>query len=249
MNSLSSDADGTIEHFYWEFGDGDTSTEENPSHYYDIDEPASFAVKLEVTDDTGKKSSVTKVITFSEVENEAPVAAFSFSPQDPKTGEIVYFNAAASTDSDGEITEYRWDFGDGNTGTWEVTSHTYTVTVTTTFTVTLTVVDDKGAEGIAGAEVTVTVVENQAPVAEFIYSPTNPKSGDTVQFNADASSDPDGTIVQYNWDFGDGSAGAGKNTDHIYNVTAETTFTITLTVVDNSGASTSVSKEITVTYH
>jgi PKD repeat protein len=245
--SLSSDEDGTIEHFYWDFGDGDTSTEENPSHYYEIDEPASFPVKLEVTDDSGTKSSITKLVTFTETENEAPVAAFSFSPQDPKTGDIVYFNASASTDSDGEITEYRWDFGDGYTGTWEVTSHTYSVTVTTTFTVILTVVDDKGAEGIASADVTVTVVENQAPVADFIYSPTNPKSGDTVQFNASASSDPDGTIVQYNWDYGDGSAGAGKNTDHIYNVTAETTFTITLTVVDNSGAYTSVSKEITVT--
>jgi len=245
--SLSSDADGTIEHYYWDFGDGFTSTGENPQHKYDINQPASFVVKLEVTDNSGKKSSVTKVITFSEAENQAPVAAFSFSPKNPKTGEIVYFNASASTDSDGQITEYRWDFGNGYTGTGKTPQHTYYVTETTTFTVTLTVVDDRGAEGIASAEVTVTVPENQPPVADFFFSPTNPKSAETVHFNADASTDPDGTIVQYNWDFGDGTTGTGKNTEHVYSVTAKTTYTVNLTVVDDKGAQASIGKEITVT--
>ena len=94
---------------------------------------------------------------------------------------------------------------------------------------------------------TVSVEENQPPAADFSFSPTNPKSGETVHFNADASTDPDGTIVQYNWDYGDGNTGTGKNPQHVYNVTAETTFSITLTVIDDNGASAAVSKEITVT--
>lgn len=244
--SLSSDADGTIVQFNWDFGDGFASTEENPSHYYDISEPATFPVKLTVSDDTGNSSSVTKAITFTQTENQPPVAAFSFSPKEPKTGEIVRFNASASTDNDGEIVEYRWDFGNGSTGSGETTQHTYSVTETTTFTVTLTVVDDKGAEGVTSQDVTVTVMENQPPTADFSFSPTNPKSGETVRFNAGASSDPDGTIVQYNWDFGDGSSGTGQNPQHAFSVTAETTFTVTLTVTDDKGATAIVSKEITV---
>jgi|GEM_PF-1426940 len=244
--SLSTDDDGTIEQFYWNFGDGFTSTEENPGHTYDIDGPASFPVKLEVTDNSGKKASVTKLVTFTEAENQAPTAAFSFSPQDPNTGEIIYFNAAASSDTDGVIVQYRWDFGNGYTGTGETPEHTYYVTETTTFTVTLTVIDDKGAEGVVSADVTVSVEENQPPTADFSFSPTNPKSGETVHLNADASTDPDGTIVQYNWDYGDGNTGTGKNPQHVYNVTSETTFTITLTVIDDNGASAAVSKEITV---
>jgi PKD repeat protein len=245
--SLSSDADGTIEQYYWDFGDGLTSTEENPQHKYDIDQPASFAVKLEVTDNSGKKASVTKAIAFTETENQAPTAAFSVSPQSPKTGEIIFFNASASTDSDGEIVEYRWNFGNGTTGTGKTTQHTYYVSETTTFTVTLTVIDDQGAEGTASVDVTVSVVENQPPTADFSFSPVNPKSGETVRFNAGASTDPDGTIVQYNWDYGDGNTGTGRNPEHVYSVTAETTFTVTLTVIDDGGASAVVSKEITVT--
>ncbi|NIQ68272.1 MAG: PKD domain-containing protein, partial [Candidatus Aminicenantes bacterium] len=245
--SESTDEDGWIASWQWDFGDGSTSTQENPQHQYNVNEQTVFAVKLTVTDNSGQTASKTKSITISEQENTPPTAAFSFSPSAPLSGDVVYFNAGTSTDPDGTITQYQWDFGDGASGTGQTAQHTYNVTVTTTFTVVLTVIDDGGAQGVTSQPVTVTVVENQPPTADFDFSPTNPKSGDNVLFNASASSDPDGTIVQYHWDFGDGYTGTGINPTHTYNVSSDTTFTIVLTVTDDGGAQGVTSKQITVT--
>ncbi|MCP5051694.1 MAG: hypothetical protein GY940_31295, partial [bacterium] len=78
----------------------------------------------------------------------------------------------------------------------------------------------------AGQEIrTVTIrleeepVPNQLPTADFIYSPVNPVSDEIVYFNASASSDNDGNIRNYNWDFGDGSSGGGKKPTHVYDIT------------------------------
>jgi PKD repeat protein len=68
-----------------------------------------------------------------------------------------------------------------------------------------------------------------APVASFSYA----ASGTWVDFNASGSYDPDGSVVSYFWDFGDGTTGSGVTTSHVYPY--EGTFTVTLTVTDNSG--------------
>jgi PKD repeat protein len=245
--SESTDEDGWIASWQWDFGDGSTSTQENPQHKYNVNEKTVFAVKLTVTDNGGQTAGKTKSITINEQENTPPTAAFSFSPSAPLSGDMVYFNAGSSSDPDGEIVQYQWDFGDGASGSGQTAQHVYNVTVTTTFTVVLTVIDDGGARGVVTQPVTVTVIENQAPTAAFDFSPTNPKSGDNVLFNASASTDADGTIVQYHWDFGDGYTATGINPTHTYTVSSETTFTIVLTVTDDDGAQGVTSKQITVT--
>lgn len=73
----------------------------------------------------------------------------------------------------------------------------------------------------------------QAPVASFTYSPIYPISNETVTFNASSSYDPDGTIVSYDWDFGDGTNGTAMITTHNY--TSAGTYNVTLTVTDNDG--------------
>ena len=85
---------------------------------------------------------------------------------------------------------------------------------------------------------------NAAPVAGFSVSPANPMEGHDVFFNAAASMDSDGTIVSYEWDFGDGTTGSGRQTSHVY--AGAGTFVVVLTVTDNSGATAVMSAAVTV---
>jgi len=80
---------------------------------------------------------------------------------------------------------------------------------------------------------------NQAPVASFTFSPTDPVIYEVVTFNASASYDPDGSIVSYRWDFGDGNITTVTNPiiTHVYTTAASTVnYTVTLTVTDNEGS-------------
>jgi PKD repeat protein len=86
--------------------------------------------------------------------------------------------------------------------------------------------------------------KNQLPVAKAQASPTQGTAPLTVQFRADESMDPDGQIIEYQWDFGDGSTGFGVTTSHTY--TREGTYEVTLTVKDNRGAAATDDLTITV---
>jgi len=82
------------------------------------------------------------------------------------------------------------------------------------------------------------------PIASFTFSPTEPSTNETVALNASASNDPDGTIISYDWDFGDGASGNGFIVEHAYTVAGN--YSITLTVTDNDGLSHTVRKDIEV---
>lgn len=75
-----------------------------------------------------------------------------------------------------------------------------------------------------------------SPDAEFVFSPTAPKVGETVVFDASGSSDPDGVITRYQWAFGDGSTGSGVTATHVYGTAGD--FTVTLAVTDDDGNTT-----------
>jgi len=86
---------------------------------------------------------------------------------------------------------------------------------------------------------------NQPPVAKFSYSPTSPKVGEEVTFDAADSYDPDDEIASYEWDFGDGATDHGRRVTHSYSSAGS--YKITLTVVDNDNAKDTVSKTISIT--
>ncbi len=93
---------------------------------------------------------------------------------------------------------------------------------------------------------TVTVTPLQTPMASFELHPTSPLVGDTVTFNASASYDPDGTIVSYFWDFGDGTNATETDPIATHTYTEPETYTVTLTVTDNDGLTETTTKDITV---
>lgn len=168
------------------------------------------------------------------------VPAFTISPVAPVEDSPVLFNASSSTSNTG-ITSYTWDFGNGRSGSG--------VTATTTYDdpgsyfATLTIRDEFGRA--ASTTNTVTVVEGTAPTPNFTFSPTNPRTNEPVNFNAATSTVPSGrTIVSYHWDFGDGASGTGQTPSHAY--AAARTFTVVLTVTDDTGRSASISRAVTV---
>lgn len=174
--------------------------------------------------------------------NGVPKAVFIFSPSSPKTGEDVFFDGTPSTD-DGQIVSYVWNFGDGRTGSGSRTTHEYDLSGS--FNVTLTVTDDRGSSNTSGSQ-PVAVAVNTAPLAKFTFSPTAPRTGSAVSFNAAQTTAALGrTIVGYEWDFGDGTPhAAGITPFHTYALPG--TYTVTLIVTDSAGQTNATSLGVTV---
>jgi PKD repeat protein len=235
--SASKDPDGTIVSFRWDFGDGHSDSGETVSHRYQ--DAGTFAVVLVVQDNSGNRGTATQTVGVTE--GSSPSASFVYSPANPAENETIYFNASQSNDPDGTIESFDWDFGDGTTGKGETVTHKYGSSGS--YTVLLKVTDDDG--NIDTASQTVSVGDNQSPVASFFYTPSNPVVNQVIQFNATESHDPDGTIVSYQWDFGDGTPGAvGVLVDHHFS--SKGTYTVYLRVTDNSGNTDSASQTISV---
>ena len=144
----------------------------------------------------------------------------------------VGFDGSASSDSDGTIDGWYWDFGDGNTASGELVNHTYNSPGS--YMVTLTVTDD---DGLSANDSLTIVVLNQAPIALANADTTSGTAPLTLNFSSADSSDPDssGSITAYLWLFGDGASSTEPNPKHTYNSAGQ--FTATLTVTDNLGAS------------
>jgi PKD repeat protein len=167
------------------------------------------------------------------VTNQAPNAAFGWSANDLS----VQFTDQSS-DGDGTVAAWSWDFGDGSGSTEQNPQHNYADAAT--YSVTLTVTDDAGAPDMASQAVTVNApASNIPPAASFTYSCHRLD----CSFDASASTD-DGTIVDYSWDYGDANSGGGVTSDHTY--AAAGTYTVNLSVTDEYGATGTATAQVQV---
>ena len=171
-------------------------------------------------------------------------AAFNYYTLDNTDPNTVTFVDRSVDPPNNNIIEWDWDFGDGNTTTIITPPgniiHKYVEAGN--YTVRLTV---KNASG-ANDTFTHLVRVNHPSVASFTYSPENPTIVDTITFNASASYDPDGNIISYDWEFGDGNTSSGEIVTHRY--TTAGTYAVNLTVTDDDGAAVEKSIDITVEY-
>ncbi|MCJ7697868.1 MAG: PKD domain-containing protein [Thermoplasmata archaeon] len=167
-----------------------------------------------------------------------PVADFSYSPLTPTDLQIVTFNDT-STDVDGSIVSWFWDFGDGNTSTLQNATHQYVDNGS--YIVTLSVVDDDQAVNKVSRKISVL---NVGPTAKFtFFSPFLPKINDTILFT-DTSIDTDGTVVSWSWDFGDEATSNVRSPAHNYS--AGGTYQVSLRVTDNDGVSDTATEYVTI---
>jgi PKD repeat protein len=175
------------------------------------------------------------------------VAGFTYSPESPTELGTVVFSAewcvgsAASNCTSGSVTSWSWTFGDGGTASGQVVTHQFAAG---TYPVTLTIKDPSNRA--VSATRTVTVTSGTNPTAAFVVSPGAAVTGQTLFFNAAASSaSPLRTLVDYKWNFGDGWSARGVTTTHAFDLPG--TYTVTLTVVDDAGRSATTSTTVVVT--
>lgn len=213
FTDLSTDNGSPITGWLWDFGDGYTSTDQNPSHQYD--DPGEYTVSLTVQNSCGQD-------TETKVDHIAvpgpPIADFSATPLSGCAPLTVDFTDL-SDDNNSAITSWSWNFGDGNTSTDQNPSHQYANAGT--YTVTLTVENGCGED----SEVKIAyIIAANAPVADFIADNTSGCAPLTVNFTDLSTNNP----TSWSWDFGDGNGSSDQNPSHQYANAG--TYTVSLTV-------------------
>jgi len=266
--SVSSDSDGSIAEYTWDFGDGSTGSGVNPVHTYAS--AGEYTITLTVKDDKGALS--TEVTTIATVEDEEiplveeeeeiaeeeetetvdedrqTVTAEAGEDKTANVGDTLTFDASQSVVSplsEGTVISYSWDWdGDGTydeTAEEALITHTYDEAGTYEISLKVTAFDNISSTD----SLTVTINKlNEIPTANP-GGPYTATAGKELTLDGSGSSDSDGIIAEYIWDFGDGSTGSGVNPVHTYASAGE--YTITLTVKDDKGAlSTSAATTVTV---
>jgi PKD repeat protein len=209
---------GDITSWSWDFGDGGTSTQQNPSHTYNS--PGTYTVSLTVTGPGGSDTNTkTNYITV----DAAPVADFVGNPTSGTEPLTVNFTDQSTNNP----TSWSWDFGDGGTSTAQNPSHTYNTAGT--YTVTLTASNACGSDQVVKVDY-ITVNPCLAPVADFVGSPTSGDAPLTVNFTDQSTNNP----TSWSWDFGDGGTSTAQNPSHTYN--AAGVYTVTLTASNSCGS-------------
>jgi PKD repeat protein len=201
----------------WDFGDGSTSTLQNPQHSYAA--PGFRRITLTVTSTSGAKRA-NRTIT---VMPGTASATFVFSPSTPGPGQTVQF---ADTTA-GDPTSWRWDFGDGSTSTAKNPSHVYLAAAS--YSVSLTA---NTSSGSCHGSRTLTVASITLLSAAFSFAPASPVPGQAVQFTDMSTGNP----TSWLWNFGDGSTSAAQNPSHIF--AAAGSRSVTLTVSNATGSNT-----------
>ncbi len=207
--------------YAWDFGDGNSSTENNPVHTYSAD--GTYTVTLTATNPCGT-STFTQTVTIA----TPPTAGFSATPTADCGPLTVQFTSVSSANS----TDFFWEFPGGTPTTSTAQNPVVVYNTPGTYSVTLTVSNAQGSNSATQTNY-ITVFEDAA--ASF----TSTTNGASVQFTNTSSN-----ATTYLWDFGDGNSSTTENPTHTY--TTDGTYTVTLTASNSCGASTTT-QTVTIT--
>lgn len=220
----SYDPDGRVAAWSWDFGDGARAEGASATHRYE--QPGTYTATLTVRDGAGLANS-TAAATARVLVNDPPVASAG-PDRKVAVGEVIRFDGGGSLDRDGQLVRHAWRFGDGNEGTGATVPYAYGQPGV--YEATLAVTDDSGSASDTATDAA-TITVNAPPVARA--GANRVVTASEVRFDGSASRDPDGEIIRYAWDFGDGTAGEGVQPAHVYRQAGS--YDVTLTVTDDAG--------------
>jgi len=222
-------APNVIANHIWAFGDGGISVSTDPSHSY-VTEATYNAELVVVTDQGCRDTVVNDVFVFPDPSPLAVIDNYCFY-------DSLSFSSASSTiNAPGVITQYLWDFGDGQTSTSSTPKHLYAAQGD--YNVSLTVTSGDGCSN----QFNTTATAHPAPVA--LFNVTDKCLYDAVPFDASASTISSGTIVTYAWRFDDDKIGSSAQTTNQY--TTDGPYTAELIVTSNNNCKDSLTKPLTV---
>jgi PKD repeat protein len=206
----------------WDFGDGQTSTLENPAHTYPA--PGLYTVRLRVKEEDVWSDYHTKA-SYINVTQPSPVAGFTANPTVGPFPLTVQFTSIST----GSITAWAWNFGDGSTSLLANPTHTYTSP--NVYTVQLTVTGPGGSNTLISPNY---IIVARPVQANFSASPISGTAPLTVTFTNQTTGD----YVSSLWDFGDGGVSSQENPSHVY--TAAGDYTVSLTANGAGGTDTEI---------
>lgn len=239
----STDADGYLTQFEYDLGDGTvrTTNEGYIEHRYLV--AGTYIVRVRVQDDKQLWSEyATKQVVIRE--NQAPVVITSFFQSSQYAPADVQVNAWDTIDTDGFISEYRFDFGDGTVVSSTQAFQQHTFTLPGVYLVKVEAIDNKGASGFASFQIE--IKQNASPIAQLNLNPGEPFFvGREITASAFGSLDPDGVIVDYQIDWGDGARSSGVEAQHTYSTAG--LYDVRLTLRDDFGNTSELVSSIDVT--
>ena len=215
----------------WNFGDGSTSSQQNPSHTYA--HAGNYEVCLTIHDDHGCSTTTCHSVTVQGVQSECH-ANFDFA-QITNTLDVNFTDQSSSPNT---ILSWSWTFGDGSTSTVQNPSHTYSQDGN--YEVCLTITDDSGCHHTNCHQITVHPLSLQECHAFF----TSDQIANSLEVNFTDSSSSQSTIVSWDWNFGDGEGSLQQNPSHTYAQAG--TYNVCLTITDESGCHNTYCHHITV---
>lgn len=211
--------------WFWDFGDGATSTAQNPTHTYASG--GTYTVSLEVGNSVGLATATsTNMITVTGSVPSPPVAHIAAAPTSGQAPLPVQFTGSTTG---GSVNSWTWYFGDGSTSSSQSSTHTYTNPGT--YTVTLV------AAGPGGSNTTTTIITVSTPstVVSITASPTGGLAPLPVQFTGSCSAGP---VNSWAWSFGDGSTSTSQTPAHTYANPGTYTVTLVASLSKQSGSTT-----------
>jgi len=224
FTDFSTISTGSINQWYWNFGDGHSATAQNPQHHFSS--AGIYLVTLSVTTANGCIDSITQLVLVK----QAPFVDFNFLAACYTN--VVDFSEILISPHD-PISQWNWNFGDGSTSTGTNPQHYFSGVGSQQVTLSITT--------IAGCQdsITHTVIVPETPVADFSFT-------DDCYYNAallnDLSTISTGSITQWNWNFGDGSSGVTQNATHVYGTSGS--YMVQLTVTSDASCSDTVTHVI-----